>query len=263
MVQGCVICFNDTPALIERCLKSIRDKVDTVLVVDGAFATYPHESPKSTDGTLEKAKEYADEVIERDDAWRSQMDKRNAYLTLKSVKDYYLWLDTDEYFEGDLPPLKEDFYAIPVITDGITEYQVRCFRQQKGLRYKKKHSWLWLDGNIVSQDACNDNIVKLDTCRIIHTPNARTEEKIADDTAYIKERDDNNTEGDVISQIVKIEPLEKGAVIKNEKLIALEVYSGFDLDSKPITVRINEEFNCSYKKMQQLLTDFPKQFRRI
>ena len=260
MIQGCVICYNDTPALVERCLKSLRTVADTLLVVDGPFESYPHEANASTDGTLEKARELADEVITRPVAWRSQMDKRNAYLTLKNIHDYYLWIDTDEYIEGKLPELKEDYYAIPVVTDGNSEYQVRCFRNQKGLKYKKKHSWLWLDGNIVSQDISNSNIVKLDTVRIIHTPNARTQEKLEKDLVYTQMRNFNEEPQMSITDVV---PMRKNEVLKGARLICLEQYSGFDFDSSYLNLQANEEFNCSERKATQLLTDFPTQFKRI
>lgn len=256
MIQGCVICFNDTPALIERCITSLKTVVDKVLVVDGAFATYPHDKPFSTDGTLEKAKELADKVIETDSAWRSQIDKRNKYLTLKDETDYYLWLDTDEYIEGELPKdLKDDYYAIQVVTNGIPEYQFRLFRHQKGIKYKKKHSWVWVGNDIVSQDVTNANIIKLEGVQIIHTPNARTEDNIARDTVYIAERKENQTEPEDITPHIIPKPF------KGITMIALEYYGGWD-GNRQITVQANEEFEVSDKKCKQLEEDFPTQFRR-
>lgn len=268
MIQSCTICYNDGPNLIKDCLNSVKNKVDKILVIDGVFQNFPRkesEKIQSTDGTLEVAKELADTVIETKEPWINQMNKRNAYLTLESTNDYYFILDADERLEGELPKdLTKDFYGIKIIDPRIPEsvqannYQVRLFRHQTGLKYKKKHSWLWLKEKICSLNDFNDNIVKLDTCKIIHEPYRRGDNRQVQDTIYTKERSEPD-HPTVTAQPVQVDK----PIVSKIKVKALKAYNGFDIDTSIIFVKENELFECTQKKWEQLKEDYPNNFTLV
>ncbi|MEN6431072.1 MAG: hypothetical protein ABFC80_09580, partial [Coriobacteriales bacterium] len=56
-----------------------------VIVVDGAYQAFPHETPYSDDGTLEIARAWGAEVVEVSTAWPDQIAKRTFCLGLAPV----------------------------------------------------------------------------------------------------------------------------------------------------------------------------------
>ena len=86
------ILVKDEARTIIRCLDSIRDSVDEIVVIDTG----------STDGTLELVQGYADsrlKLIQHE--WRDDFaEARNAGL-VNVESDWVLWLDADEYLHAE------------------------------------------------------------------------------------------------------------------------------------------------------------------
>ena len=57
MLTGCIISYNDYP-LIKKCVESIIDQVDRLIIVDGRYRDFPGSSMTSTGDT----KEYLNEI---------------------------------------------------------------------------------------------------------------------------------------------------------------------------------------------------------
>ena len=206
MIQACVIFYNDTPNLLERCFISLKTKVDKIIAIDGAFKEFSHDLPYSTDGSLEIAKIYAHEVIECNKPWKDQIEKRNAYLTLKDEKDYYFIIDADEWLETQSPKpfanLDKNVYQLPITTliDGQEQNgdAMRLIRHQKGIRYQQKHSLIWVGKKIINrkefQPQGRRGFPLLKFTKIWHLPEERPIERLRQDGEYLRNRKENNAE---------------------------------------------------------------------
>lgn len=258
MIQGCIIFYNDSPALLERCLKSVRGVCDKLLGIDGAFAGFPMFKPWSTDGCLDIAKKYCDTVIETKDPWKSQIDKRNACLTLKNESDYYLIIDSDEYFNGKMPILKSSAYGINIDNpeNNTKNEQIRIFRHRHGLKYEERHNWIWHKRTIINQPEFGSKFKKITTASIIHTPGQRPYERRLDDVTYLQKR--KEFEGDVMN----IMPL-----IEKKETVTLKFkgvwFSGFQSDSSSLIVKAGDVVSVDPECAKGLLADFPKDWERV
>lgn len=161
-IIACVNVFNDMKVLPD-CLASI-EGVDEVCIVDGAYATVPHEKPYSTDGTLEyvkelSAKDHRMRVIECTEAWKNEATKRSAYF-IGGDGDWYLLIDADEQLvtsrlePGGLAELQKHLAGCTLDAHFLDIYEPatmikmtlpRVFRHQSGLRYDAAH-WNLLAG---------------------------------------------------------------------------------------------------------------------
>ncbi len=74
----------DEEEVLERCLESVKDCVDEVIIVDTG----------STDGTKEIAYRYTQAVY--DYAWQDDFAATRNFSFLKATGDYLLWLDADD-----------------------------------------------------------------------------------------------------------------------------------------------------------------------
>jgi hypothetical protein len=261
-IRANVIFFQDGPELLKRCLTSIRPHVDSILAIDGAFANFEHEKPFSTDGCLEVAKELADEVIEVTEPWCNEIAKRNAYLTLTDPKDYYFLIDADEYVTEPLPKLTEDFYGCHILnpsdpTLNSFTYYCRLFRHQEGLRYKRKHSWLYLKGRLMSIESHNSQLIKLDYT-IWHTPELRGQTRLDEDWNYtIKEEEPDHPDELPIEckldmQINKWAAKPPPPISKPIKVKCVIQYSGFDYDNTCLFLKPGQEVMISKRKWNDL-----------
>lgn len=184
MIYGCVIVYNDA-GFLEGSLQSLKGKVDRIVVVDGAYAKFPHEIAYSTDKSLEIARKLADIVIETKNPWATEQQKRNSYL-LASPGDYYFVLDADEKLEGDLSSLSEEPFGYEVTIERgdfplMTIF--RCFKHQRGLHYYGTHHALWLDGVLLN----NQEKQTLSSGRIIHLTDQRTRERVMEKGIYYRD----------------------------------------------------------------------------
>lgn len=131
------ICLNmivkNESRVIERCLSSVKDRIDHWVIVDTG----------SQDGTQEVIrnflKEIPGELHER--PWVNFGHNRNEALQLaKGKSDYILFIDADEVLEGAISKkeLKEDVYLVQVIT---SKNPLLTF--QRALLIKDSLEWAW------------------------------------------------------------------------------------------------------------------------
>ena len=176
---ACVIVF-DEEGMIEGCLDSLAGKVDRAVVVDGAYADFPHEHPDghSTDRTVEIALEYGAEVIMPPaGGWPDECVKRTAcFRGSEEEGDYYLFLDADERLIGELPrDLTEPAYMIGLRRDAphALPFPIpRVVRHQDSLEVGPGH-WVYR----VNGERVNDPLEcqTLEGCHIVHLQSKRSE----------------------------------------------------------------------------------------
>lgn len=150
-----VITYNDMP-LLQKCLDSVKDYVDQIIMVDGIFADFPlraGDESTSTDGTVEylvNLDTEAEKIIISAPGF-SEVEKRNKYL-LGEPGDWYLILDADEWAENP-----ETLEQLPEADVGWCEVRwtnrfarlPRLFRHIDGLHYDGLHTRLVdKDGNL-------------------------------------------------------------------------------------------------------------------
>ena len=82
-VSLCMIVKNEE-AVLARCLESIKDAVDEIIIVDTG----------STDHTKEIAEKYTDLVY--DFPWINDFSAARNFSFSKASKDYIMWLDADD-----------------------------------------------------------------------------------------------------------------------------------------------------------------------
>lgn len=82
-ISLCMIVKNEEQVL-ERCLKSAKDIVDEIIIVDTG----------STDKTKDIAKKYTDQIYNF--KWIDDFSKARNYSFSKATKEYILWLDADD-----------------------------------------------------------------------------------------------------------------------------------------------------------------------
>jgi len=128
-------------AIIERCLDSLRDFVDYVLVEDTG----------STDGTQDLIRSWLSrngipgEVVE--EPWRDFAYNRThslAQLRLRSEVDFAFVMDADDLFQADagtdFAALKKgllaDFYDVEIIHGGIRHHRVHLLRNSLAFSYR-------------------------------------------------------------------------------------------------------------------------------
>ncbi|KNF08894.1 glycosyl transferase group 2 family protein [Gottschalkia purinilytica] len=87
-ISLCMIVKNEED-VITRCLDSVKDIVDEIIIVDTG----------SNDSTVEKVKQYGAKVYEFE--WVDDFAKARNYSFSKATKDYILWLDADDVMRPD------------------------------------------------------------------------------------------------------------------------------------------------------------------
>jgi hypothetical protein len=253
MIQGSVIIYNDTPALVEACLKSLLPICDTIIAIDGAFKEFPHDKPYSTDGSLDVARHYADMTIEALEPWKDQATKRNAYLTLRNPRDYYFILDTDETADGMKPAdLSEDVYGVKFNEEQDGRFYPAIFnrliRHQPGIQYQGKHNVLMAGGKLLSYPSPH-----IETCLAIiveHRPSLRGTRRLAEDGEYLRTRAENQIKFDFESHIRSCANDRNGVVLRHTG----SGYDGLDpVRNLPITVTRNGLITVSEEKARELL----------
>jgi len=139
---ACYSIFNEAEFLEESIL-SIKDFVDKIVVVDGAYENFPHDSFWSTDGSIEIAKKYGADVVIPTCAWSSQIHKRNQYLKFGQPGDVMITIDGHEIWTGVLEPQNENCRIEMYIKDSLQEF-FRMFVWEPGIEYRNYHYDLWV-----------------------------------------------------------------------------------------------------------------------
>lgn len=187
MVIGVVSGYNEAPR-IQACLESLRHSVNIIVYVDGAYADFPHETPFSSDGSLDVARDLAEIVVEAKRPWQDEVQKRNAYL-LGCPDDWYLHIDGDEELEGTLDRQElgqgDDLDILLSRDDGSTSpgyWVYRAFKHRRGLHYFGTHHALWADGELLNKRTHG----QINSVRILHHVVGTSEARMDAKAIYYK-----------------------------------------------------------------------------
>jgi len=144
-----IIAYNEARTL-PMCLGHLPKQ--RTIVIDGAFADYPHDVPWSTDGTIDIARRWGAEVIEVTEPWPDQCAKRTLQLIPNEV---VFCPDADEMLHTAPPVLPDDadvgwvtctspIYRTPFLTP-------RVYRVREGWHFAGRHHWIYdADGDLVT-----------------------------------------------------------------------------------------------------------------
>lgn len=131
-ISLCMIVKNEEKYL-EKCLSSVKDVVDEIIIVDTG----------STDRTKEIAKKYESQIYDLE--WKNDFSFARNFSLEKATSEYILVLDADEYLDesSNLQKVLEserDHYTIRIknlLTSGGSIYHpaVRLFKNIRGLFY--------------------------------------------------------------------------------------------------------------------------------
>ena len=122
-VSLCMI-VRDEEAVLERCLESVRDAVDEIIIVDTG----------STDGTKDIGRKYTEKIY--DLPWQDDFAAARNFAFFKGTMDYLMWLDADDVLPGrsleEFRKMKETLpehidmvmmpYVVAFETDGSPAY---------------------------------------------------------------------------------------------------------------------------------------------
>ncbi|MHB0976806.1 MAG: glycosyltransferase family 2 protein [Candidatus Aquicultorales bacterium] len=200
---ACVSCFNDDN-LLPGCIETLGG-FDEIVLVDGAYAGYPHTVPWSTDGTLEWIRELQGRdqrirLIECEKAWKDEIEKRSAYF-VGETGDWYFQIDADERLvsseETPVENLKRyletypfDSLLVDVETRPSTvslERYARIFRHLPGMRYEMTHFFVVADEKRVFLDALVRGTISLYSgLHLLHLKIDRGKERLEDSNDYYR-----------------------------------------------------------------------------
>lgn len=186
MLIGCVAAYEEE-ALLPGCLQSLGRQVERLVVVDGAYADFPHEAPWSRDATRAIAEAFGAEWIGCGGlAWRDEVEKRNAYL-VGEAGDWYVVLDADERMVGSLAAVglaRGAWYALEVMgwRPAWSGWSVRVF--EAPARYAGCHKAVWRGERLLRVEGAV--CVAPEICRLAHLAGLRTAERQAAKAAYYR-----------------------------------------------------------------------------
>ncbi|MDE6659758.1 MAG: glycosyltransferase family 2 protein [Eubacterium sp.] len=155
-ISLCMIVKNEEKVLA-RCLESIKDAVDEIIIADTG----------STDSTKEIAKQFTDKIF--DFAWVDDFSKARNYSFSKATMDYIMWLDADDILSKEnckkLIQLKKNLKNEDVVMmkyntafdeDGnatFSYYRERLIKKSRNPIWKGRvHEAIEPSGNIVYSD---------------------------------------------------------------------------------------------------------------
>ncbi len=158
-ISLCMIVKNEED-VIARCLDSVKDIADEIIIVDTG----------SKDNTKEIIKKYTDNVF--DFEWIDDFSAARNYSFSKATKDFILWLDADDVIlEEDrkkFKQLKRDLdpnvdvvmmkYNVGFDEDGnvtLSYFRERLLKRINNYQWMEPvHEYLELRGNIINSDIC-------------------------------------------------------------------------------------------------------------
>lgn len=156
-VSLCMI-VRDEEAVLGRCLESVKDAVDEIIIVDTG----------SLDRTREIAERYTDLVY--DFIWKDDFSAARNFSFSKATMDYCMWLDADDVMTGkDRLRLEEwkaradgsaDAVMMKYVT-GFDEAGKGNFSFYRERLLKRKNGFLWR-GRVHEAIAVAGNVVYLD-----------------------------------------------------------------------------------------------------
>lgn len=140
-ISLCMIVKNEENVLA-RCLKSVKDVVDEIIIVDTG----------STDKTKEIAQQYTDKIY--DFEWTEDFSQARNYAFSKATKEYQMWLDADDVItkenKAKILNLKEDLDSnIDVVTFKYNTHFDKdnnpILTSTRGRLFKREKNYLWND----------------------------------------------------------------------------------------------------------------------
>ncbi len=158
-ISLCMIVKNEEEVLY-RCLNSVKDAVDEIIIVDTG----------SNDRTKEIAKEFTDKIY--DFKWCDDFSKARNFSFSKATMDYQMWLDADDILlENDrkkLIELKKTLdNSIDVVTmkynyhfdefdnPTLTMSRERLLKTEKNFTWNDPvHEYIQITGKIYKSDIC-------------------------------------------------------------------------------------------------------------
>ena len=133
-ISLCMIVKDEEPTL-ERCLSSIKDAVDEIIIVDTG----------SKDKTKEIAKKFTDKVY--DFKWINNFSAARNFAFSKATKDYQMWLDADDVVPNPekIIELKEKLKVESpdiVMMKYITHFEpLHSVMRERLLKREKNYKW--------------------------------------------------------------------------------------------------------------------------
>jgi glycosyltransferase involved in cell wall biosynthesis len=158
-ISLCMIVKNEED-VIARCLTSIKDIVDEIIIVDTG----------STDNTKEIIKSYTDKIF--DFKWIDDFSAARNFAFSKATKDYILWLDADDIIlEQDRLRFKQLKQTLEEIVDivmmkynvgfdkngniTLSYFRERLSKRTLNLKWAEPiHEYLQIEGTIINSDVC-------------------------------------------------------------------------------------------------------------
>lgn len=158
-ISLCMIVKNEEDTLF-RCLDSVRDIVDEIIIVDTG----------SIDSTKEIAKKFTTKIY--DFEWVNDFSAARNYSFSKATMEYILWLDADDVI---LPKDREKFLTLKESLSKDTDvvmmkydiqesksqnsllffYRERLLKRSRNFKwYDNVHEYLVYGGNIMNSDIC-------------------------------------------------------------------------------------------------------------
>jgi len=140
-ISLCMIVKNEE-AVLARCLDSIKDAVDEIIIVDTG----------SVDNTKAIAKGYTEKVY--DFKWINDFSAARNYAFSKATMDYQMWMDADDVFAADqldlLLKLKKDLDPeVDIVTmkyiTHFDEHGVPILISTRERLLKRSKGYLWKD----------------------------------------------------------------------------------------------------------------------
>lgn len=156
-ISLCMI-VKDEEKTLARCLSSVKDIVDEMIIVDTG----------STDKTVDIAKSFNSQIYSF--KWIDDFAKARNYAFSKATKEYIFWLDADDYLDEDniekFKILKETFdrnvdtvtmeYSLNRDVNGNTTYSLkrnRLVKRSKGFKWIGRiHEYLEVGGISLNSD---------------------------------------------------------------------------------------------------------------
>lgn len=156
-ISLCMI-VKDEEDIIERCLNSINEVVDEIIIIDTG----------SMDNTIELVKKYTKKVYNF--KWIDDFSKARNFSFNKATKDYILWLDADEFInEENKNKLLELKKNISNNIDVITMETYMCIDENNNPRIRARrnrlvkreqnfkwvgfiHEYINIDGNVFDSE---------------------------------------------------------------------------------------------------------------
>ena len=165
MVSLCMIVKNEE-AILARCLDSVADLVDEIVIVDTG----------SSDGTKEIAKKYTSKVF--DFNWIDDFAAARNFAFSKASMDYIYSADADEMLDEEnrerFKALKEamlpevELVQMKYVTQGAEDAVQNARKEYRPKLFKRLREWSWIDP--VHETVRTDPVVYDSDVEIQHMP---------------------------------------------------------------------------------------------